>query len=168
MLVITLLSLFIYSISLETQYERELEAHINAWLKPIARTEITWRHEEALEMIPIILKYCKQYNVDPLQVATVISQENSWRQEGLGSAGEIGPMQIMPKWFKRFPLETLDGQLHGGIWWLGQGMKNCKDSARAFDYYNTGRCSHLPSRMARRRDRLYRRAISKYRKRKEF
>jgi len=170
MLIITLLSMFVYSAAAEPEYYAELQAHIDDWLKPVAKTRLYGqRKKEAIAMIPTILKYCEMYNVDPLRIAILISEENSWKQIGNGKKGEIGPLQVMPRLFRQFGLHTLDGQLHAGIYWFSEGMRRCNGNGAQANqwYFASGKCRLVPSNRARRRDRLYRRAVLKYRKKKE-
>jgi hypothetical protein len=72
----------------------------------------------------------------------------------------------MPKWFKkRFEIETLDGQIEAGIWWLSQGLEKCKNGSQAFHWYRFAKCSkYKPYAGALRRERLYNRAVKKHRR----
>jgi hypothetical protein len=148
-----------------SQHKAELTAHIQDWLQPVAKTRaFGQRYAEAVQMIPYILDSCEKYDVDPLRVATLAREENSWYQRGWGDKGEVGPLQVMPKWFTQFNLNTLEGQIEAGVWWIGRGMEKCKgDGARAFHWYAFAKCGNVPSEKARRRQKLYERAVKKYR-----
>lgn len=170
MIPIIILTTFIYSSAPATKYNTELTEYIKDFLSPVNKTKrFHRRFTEAMEMIPIILKYCKKYNVDPLRIAVLAGLENSWLQEGQGSAGEIGPLQIMPKWFKKeFDVTTLDGQIEAGVWWMSQGIQECEgDGARAYHWYAYAICGKVPSSKARFRERRYQRAVKKYRRGKD-
>ena len=163
MIYVILLLAWTYQPENAEQYEAELELQVTAWLRDTGRNSDK-RHDKAVEMIPIILRHCQRYNVDPLRVAILAQEENSWRQSRVGKAGEVGPLQVMPKWFKRFGLDTLDGQIEAGIWWISEGLKQCGgDGAQAFHWYRYSKCSDIPYPGARRRERLYKQAVKKYR-----
>lgn len=166
MIATLLLSAFVYSSALDEQYRVELTEYIEDSLAPIKLTKsYNRRYNEARAMIPIILKYCKQYNVDPLRVAVLIGLESSWRQDVEGKLGEIGPMQIMPKWFQSFDLESLDGQIHAGVYHLSESLTQCnQDGAAAFNYYASNKCGKPPSVKSRWREKKYQQAVKEYRR----
>jgi hypothetical protein len=167
MFTLLLLSAFIYANAPADQYGAELEEHISYWLEHVDPGPKR-RYPKAVEMIPLILEYCEKYNVDPLRIAVLASQENSWLQQGRGKAGEVGPLQIMPKWFKkRFDVQTLDGQIEAGIWWLSEGLRICKTGARAYHWYRFAKCpKSKPHAGALWRERLYKLAVKKYRRKR--
>ena len=148
------------------RHKAELTAQIQDWLRPVAKTRaFGQRYAEAVQMIPYILDSCEKYNVDPLRVAILAREENSWYQRGWGDDGEVGPLQVMPKWFKAFNLNTLNGQIDAGVWWIGRGMKECKgDGALSFNWYFKGKCGKVPTEKAQRRENLYQKAVEKYRR----
>jgi hypothetical protein len=151
---------------LNRQYGIELTEQITDWLRSVEKTRAYGqRYYEAIEMIPFILDSCEKYDVDPLRVGVLAREENSWYQRGWGEKGEVGPLQVMPKWFKQFNLQTLEGQIDAGVWWIGEGMKKCKGKgAHAFNWYFFGKCGKVPAPDARRRERLYQKAVKKYRR----
>lgn len=155
---------FVFTNAPMAQYERELTKHITDHLEPVNQTKSYLRRlRKALAMIPIILKYCSQYNVDPLRVATIMFYENSWRQKPLGDLGEVGPMQVMPKYFRKvFGLETLDSQIHAGIFHLKTSRDKCGNGARIFQYYGSNRCGPVKG-FAKFREGKYQQAVRLYR-----
>jgi hypothetical protein len=160
-----ILTAFIYAHAAGNQYNRELEAYVADFLEPVNKTKsYPKRYAEALEMVPIILNYCEYYNVDPLRVAVIMEYESSWRQDAVGKLGEIGPMQLMPRFFKRvFGLKTLDSQIHAGIWWLSVATERCGgDVTQAYNYYGMVTCKPI-KKFAKWRARKYHRAVRKYR-----
>lgn len=167
MIATLLLSAFIYANAPDEQYDFELTEYVKDFLTPVNQTKsYPKRFDEAQAMIPIILKYCKQYNVDPLRVAVLIGLESSWRQDVEGELCEMGPMQIMPKWFRKvFDLESLDGQIHAGIYHLSESLAQCnQDGAAAYNYYASNRCGEPPSAKSRWREKRYQQAVKKYRR----
>lgn len=159
---------FVFANGSAIQYEAELTKHITDHLRSVERTRSYPRRLlEAQAMIPIVLKYCSQYNVDPLRVATIMFYENSWRQKPLGDLGEVGPMQVMPKYFKKvFGLETLDSQIHAGIFHLKTSRDKCGDGAQIFQYYGSNRCGPVKG-FAKFREGKYQQAVEKYRRKRE-
>jgi hypothetical protein len=161
---------FVYSNTPESDYAAELVEFIEDFLKPVEKTyNYSRRYATAMEMIPSILDYCEQYNIDPLLVAVLISLESSWHRHIYGQLGEVGPLQVMPRYFaKRFDLTTLDGQLHAGISHLRQSLDECNQRLdHAINYYGSCRCEPVQN-FARYRRYRYNKAIKKYRKKGEM
>jgi len=169
MILAILLSVFVYAGTPNRQYEVELIDYVEDFLKSVNKTKGYYRrYNEAVEMVPYILTYCERYNVDPLRVAVLADLEGSWKPDVVGALGELGPLQVMPRHFKkRFGLDDLDSQIHAGVWWLSVALERCNhDGARAFNYYASNQCGKVPSGKSRYRERRYNRAVRKYRKRR--
>jgi hypothetical protein len=149
----------------EIDHEAELTAYVEAFLHPVRlMRSYKNRREQALSMIPLIIKYCDRYGVDPLLAAVVISHESSWRPNVTGRLGEIGLLQTMPHHFKRFDLTTVDGQLHAGISHLGASLVACDGQTdQALNYYGTARCKPV-GRWVTWRLRSYKRALRRFRR----
>jgi hypothetical protein len=146
-------------------YQAELERYVADFLYPVRlMRDYEQRQADALATIPIVLDHCRRHKVDPLQVATIMTYESSWRKKAVGDRGELGLMQTMPKHFKQFDLTTRDGQIAAGVSFWKQSLDACGgDIEQAFNYYGTGgRCKPV-YKFAKRRHRHYKRAVRKYR-----
>jgi hypothetical protein len=164
MITLILIAAFAFTDADWDQYTIELSDHIDHWLRNVPEKQREQRSDVAHRMIPHIIEYCEWYGVDPLRIAVLAQEENSWKAKPWGKAKEIGPLQVVPKWFKGFELDTLKGQLHAGIWWLSEGIRKCGEGAGAYHYYKFAVCPKLvPYPGARRRERLYKNAVKKYR-----
>lgn len=147
----------------------EMDNYVLDYLSVIRLTRgYEQRLDDAQEMVTIALKYCEVYNVDPLLASIILRYEGSWRKDRKGTRGEVGPMQVMPKYFKQFDLTTLDGQIHAGVSHLRVSLDKCGgDVARALSNYAAGVCglgkSKTPLRKSRWRAQRYYRAVRKYR-----
>jgi len=121
------------------------------------------RRADALANISIILKYCDQYQIDPLLVAVIMRFESSWKTTAVGKLGELGVMQTMPRLFKKFDLNTADGQIHAGVSHLRASLNACGgDLEQGLNYYGANRCKPI-LRFVRWRLGAYKRAVRKYR-----
>lgn len=151
--------------TLATQYETELTQYATNFLHTVRLTRgYGGRLAIANAMIPIVVKYCIQYDVDPLIAAVVMHKESSWGWKMRGALGEVGPMHVMPKYFKQFDLTTLDGQIEAGVSHLAVSRDTCGGNiAKIFQYYGSNRCGPI-SGFARHRQRVYYRAVKRYRK----
>lgn len=145
-------------------YQAELERYVADFLYPVRlMRDYEQRRADALETIPIVLDHCQRNKVDPLQVATIMTFESSWRQKAVGDMGELGLMQTMPKHFKAFDLTTREGQIAAGVSFWRASLDACDTLEEAFNHYGTGgRCKPV-WKFAKRRARHYQRAVRKYR-----
>ena len=152
--------------SIPTDREIELTEHMNEFLDTINKTrQYKRRLAEAKAIVPLILKHCKKYGVDVLQAGVIAQYEGQWEENVLGKLGEVGPMQVMPKYFKQFDLTTLDGKVEAGIYHLRVSMDACGGSvARMYQYYGSNRCGPVKG-FARFRAWQFDRAVRKHRKR---
>lgn len=156
---------FIFAAQPTYSYGQELDNYVVDFMSEIrlARS-YPQRLTDAQGMIPIVLKYGERYNVDPLLTSTILRYEGSWRKGRKGARGEVGPMQVMPRYFKDFDLTTLDGQIHAGISHLRTSLDKCKGNvARALYYYASNKCVRTPPRKFRWRANQYHKAVAKYR-----
>lgn len=126
-----------------------------------------YRKKAIREYIPLVVAYSKEFGVDPLLVATVISHESGWRANVVGkSRSEIGLMQVHgvargEALRRRIPLSTPRGQLVAGVSWLKRGLDKCDDTVKALGWYMTGKCKNI--RAARMRHRHYLKALRLFR-----
>lgn len=121
------------------------------------------RRADALSCIPIILKYCDRYDVDPLLVAVIMRFESSWKPAAVGKLGELGVMQTMPRLFREFDLNTTDGQIHAGVSHLRASLDACGGNIeQGINYYGANRCKPI-LRFVKWRFGAYKRAKEKYR-----
>jgi hypothetical protein len=150
--------------TLEAQYTTELTQHAEDFLHDVRLTRgYASRLAVAHKIIPIVIKHCLKYDVDPLMVAVVMQKESSWGKNLKGDLGEVGPMHVMPRYFKQFDLTTLDSQIEAGVSHLAVSRDKCGGNvAKTFQYYGSNRCGPI-SWFARHRQRVYYRAVKKYR-----
>jgi hypothetical protein len=166
---LSLIATFVFTLSPLGHYQAELNHYISDYLSAIELTRsYPQRVDEALELRDIALKYCEQYNVDPLLASVIMRYEGSWRKGRVGTRGEVGPMQVMPKYFKQFDLTTLDGQIHAGVSHLRASLDACGgDVAQALSYYAANICGRgkrkVPLSKARWRAKQYYKAVQRYR-----
>jgi hypothetical protein len=142
--------------------EQVLEEYVD-WFHRNMQTKYATK---AKELIPATLKYCEQYNIDPLLMAVIYSKESSWRNFK-GDMGEIGPGHVMPnKWTGRCDLKTLDGQIECAVDRMRFAFNKCPSLERALSHYASGSCrARTPktARLVKRRVKLYQAAIIKFR-----
>jgi len=146
-------------------YQVELEAYVSTFLHTVRlMRSYEQRKADALGTIPLIIKFCDQYDIDPLLVAVVMTFESSWRPNVTGSRGELGVMQTMPRHFRSFDLSTPEGQIHAGVSHLRASLDACGgDLEQGLNYYGSGRCKPV-LKFVRWRVNAYRRAIKRFRK----
>lgn len=102
----------------------------------------------------IVIREARAAGVDPRLVSAVIWKESRYRSDALGTAGEVGLMQIMPAtaadWARAHkvnppkPADLFDPQLNVriGTWYLARAHRDWKDhpqlEARMLAQYNAG------------------------------
>lgn len=99
-----------------------------------------------------IVKYAKEYGMDPYMIAAVIKVESGFSPNVVSDKGAVGLMQIMPdtaKWaaekmnMKDFKIEELmipETNIKIGTWYLAELLEEFnKDSTLALAAYNGGR-----------------------------
>ena len=53
--------------------------------------------KRAIKYYPVVEKYCKQYNVDPMLALSVMKVESNFNPKAKSKKGALGLMQIMPQ-----------------------------------------------------------------------
>ena len=143
----------------------ELTAYVNDFFQ---QSGPKYRRLAVNEYIPLVVTYSKEYKIDPLLVATVITHESGWRKDVVGKTrDEIGLMQVHglatgEARRRKVSLRTAEGQLIAGIHWLSAGLDKCKgDLVLSMGWYMTGKCKSI--RAARMRARHYQKAVRMFR-----
>jgi len=118
----------------------------------------------AQELIPKVIEYANRFRLDPLLVAVVMHAESSWKPTAYNPAkGERGLMQVHGLAAKGFDLETIDGQINAGVSYLKFCILSCGSIEGGLALYQTGyKCE--PFSLSKRRYRLYKNAVRKFRK----
>lgn len=90
----------------------------------------------------IIIEAAKQYNVDPILVATMITQESWGQKDAVSKAGARGLMQLMPPTAKGLGVTNSNDprqNIFGGTKYIAQQLKTFNgDVAKALAAYNAG------------------------------
>ena len=91
----------------------------------------------------IIVKYAKQYGVDPKAIATIIKVESNGNPSIIGSYGEIGLMQVLPQTANSLGYDyTLlynpEWNIKIGTEYFAMQYYKYKDFYKAFYSYNGG------------------------------
>jgi hypothetical protein len=89
----------------------------------------------------LIIKYSKQFDVNPLLVTAMIKQESGFNQKVISSAGAIGILQLMPFTAKDLGVNPydLEENLYGGIKYIAYLLeKNDRDIPNSLASYNAG------------------------------
>lgn len=94
-------------------------------------------------ILALILQYSMINNVDPRLTMAVIQVESSYRQNVVGPVGEIGLMQLNPRFFKEYTKEQLadpETNIRLGVAHLAASLKRCryKTNKLAVVCYNLG------------------------------
>jgi soluble lytic murein transglycosylase-like protein len=66
------------------------------------------------------------YNVDPIVTLSVIQRESNFNSNSIGMHGEVGLMQLLPKYFDYKGLKTNEVNIRLGVKHLSMMQKNCK------------------------------------------
>ena len=106
---------------------------------------------------PYIKKYARKYSV-PLNVALAVCHVESYCNCGVrrGAAGEVGPMQVMPRTAKSIgmSLKGCENQVKAGLKYLGLAIKG-----GGYWKYNQGVYAKRKSKAAARYERLVKAVI---------
>ena len=118
-------------------------------LNPVVVNSIRYYNEassyaQATDLAHLIQTTAKRYNVDPLLVTALVSQESAFRPEAVSPVGAIGLGQLMPLTAQDLgvnpwdPAENLDGCVR----YLAQNLERWRDTdipvALALASYNAG------------------------------
>lgn len=132
---------------------------------------VEWYHQnlpnkmrrKALSLIPYIVEYSEQYEIDPLLTSTIIALESSFRPYVTGQIGERGLMQVHWRGAKKgFDMTNPGDQIHAGVKHLRYCFDKCGTLERALTAYATGGCNKN-FKMLRYRIRYYHKAIARFR-----
>ena len=97
----------------------------------------------ASEVSPKILhavnKAADKYNFDPNLILAIIEVESNFNVKALGKAGEIGLMQLHPRYFSNIP-QGIVGNIDMGVKYLAYTRKHCshKNGIEFVTCYNRG------------------------------
>lgn len=101
-------------------------------------------YAEAAELARLIQAKSKKYNVDPLLVTALVSQESAFRADAVSPVGAIGLGQLMPFTAKDLGVDPWDPaeNLDGCVRYLSQNIERWRHSkipvALALASYNAG------------------------------
>ena len=93
---------------------------------------------QVLEIAKHTVRMGLMYNVDPVLIASVMSVESTYRPMAVGSSGEIGLMQILPRtaeWisnqlgeeFSKDELYSVSTNIRYGTWYLSYLLSQAED-----------------------------------------
>lgn len=120
----------------------------------------------AKRLIPATVRYCREYDVDPLLMGVIYSKESSWRNFK-GALDERGPGHVKPsKWSRQFNLATLDGQIEAAVARMRVAHDACRGLMGALTHYASGSCvarTPTTTKIVRWRVNAYRRAVRRFR-----
>lgn len=151
------------------QYEKELILLVDDFLLTVRHSKnYEKRKEEARKNIPLVIKYCKQYKLDPLLHGLVLREEAGWKPHAKGKKGEHGIGQVMPgKFYEGIDLTTIEGQIEGSAKRLRYAFDQCGgDLYKALTHYGCGHCISSSERTKRKmkyRKEEYEKLVKKYR-----
>lgn len=127
-------------------------------LQPTVSLEETTEHLQRTAGITpgryrgLLLELSRQYQVDPLLIAAIVTVESRWDHTAIGGHGEIGLMQILPstgeflaRWLDRAEYDLADPltNLEFGISYLAALTREYGSTAMALAAYNGGpRAAH--------------------------
>jgi len=79
------------------------------------------------DILRLIIQFAMMYHVDPYIVESVIQVESSWNTKASGMYGEVGLMQLYPKYFNQ-PVAYLkkdENNIRLGVQHLAKMKKEC-------------------------------------------
>jgi hypothetical protein len=76
------------------------------------------------KVVTAIMHHAKLNNIDPLLVAAVIRVESKFDQRAVGSSGEIGLLQLHPRWFADATFDV-EQNIELGVRHLAWSRKHC-------------------------------------------
>ncbi len=76
------------------------------------------------DTVVAILEYSAAHEIDPLLVTAVIRVESKFDPKAVGSSGEIGLMQLHPKWFPKVSF-NIRQNIAMGVQHLAWSRKHC-------------------------------------------
>jgi soluble lytic murein transglycosylase-like protein len=91
------------------------------------------------KVVTAIMHHAKLNNIDPLLVAAVIRVESKFDQRAIGSSGEIGLLQLHPRWFADATFDV-EQNIELGVRHLAWSRKHCphKSDLTWLYCYNAG------------------------------
>jgi soluble lytic murein transglycosylase-like protein len=115
-----------------------------------------------------IVSVSERYNLDPTLVSIIIATESSFHKEAEGNLGEIGLMQVMPRFFDKGDNTTdVRVQLDAGCRHLRACLNECgEDIYKSLSRYAGNTCD-TPSPKAAYKYNLYRKELKKWKESKK-
>lgn len=102
----------------------------------------------ACETAPVLLRYARAYDADPVLLHAIIAKESGWTEGAVSRGGACGLMQVMPRYVEHTCTELQDplvGLRAGLDVWTYWKSKARGDKKQALACYNAGNmCSDLP------------------------
>jgi len=97
----------------------------------------TARGDNSNSTVVTIVRESAKHNIDPKLVAAIIKVESNWNVNAKGSVGEVGLMQMHPRFHK-------DTSIRAGIEYLAFVRKHCpyKENLTWVSCYNQGLTKH--------------------------
>lgn len=102
----------------------------------------------ACEMAPVLLKYAKAYEADPVLLHAIIAKESGWEESAVSRGGACGLMQVIPR-FVPYSCAQLQDPIIGmraglDVWTYWKGVAR-GDKKTALACYNVGNgCNSVP------------------------
>jgi soluble lytic murein transglycosylase-like protein len=127
------------------------------------------RTEELVDALATpIVEASERYNLDPMLVSVIISTESSFNKKAIGTRGEVGLMQTMPRYFEeQSDLTDVNTQLDTGCRHLHACLNECgADIYKALSRYAGNTCG-TPSPKAAYKYNLYRKELKKWKESKK-
>jgi soluble lytic murein transglycosylase-like protein len=142
-----IIMVLLFAIPAHSDIEQNLAAYITDFMsyKIGKKSMILYpkRLEKALSYIPTIIAECGD-DIDPWLIAIIISRESAWRFDVTGQLGEIGLMQLMPKYVKGYDLSDPHEQIRAGVEHFRAAKSTCGNAKSAVNMRGCGKCKpHL-------------------------
>lgn len=93
---------------------------------------------DTMEVPHVFAKYERQYNLPPGLLSAVARKESNYNHNARGAAGEIGIMQIIPKWHPGCDVYSLEGNIQCAANYLRENYNRFGSWQYALAAYNWG------------------------------
>ncbi|UNT58031.1 transglycosylase SLT domain-containing protein [Acinetobacter sp. ASP199] len=116
---------------------------------------------------PLIIHHAEKNSLDPLIVAAVIRQESTYRSQVTSSAGAVGLMQVIPRYWQSTCGNNLYDEavnIQCGAYILSHYHQSAGDLKKALGYYNVGPTNYEKNRNMRKQGKRYANQVLNHKK----